>query len=293
MTIIKENILKKNPLFSIVIPTFERPLDLRKCLESLDHSFQASLTEYEIIVSDDSKSSYSKELVENEYPIVLWGEGKKIGPAGNRNAGVERANGDWIIFIDDDCIADENYLNAYYRAIRHNPDIILFEGLIYPDRPRQTWAECCPENSHGGMYWTSNLCVKKTVFEEHGGFDEKFKVAYEDIDFAYRIKKNGYKTKFVKEASVCHPWRTLKNTGNNWKPNGFEKNELKLFIQKHPNATEHTSPTIYLRHLTRMLSSDLIKCLLKYKGNGFCILVSQIIATISVIKLTTIMRFKS
>lgn len=280
------------PFFSVVVPTYERPDDLNKCLKSLKNKKQLFARQYEIIVTDDSKSKKCKELVAQEFPDVKWGKGKQNGPAGNRNAGVDRATGQWILFIDDDCIADKGYINAYYNAILQSPGIVLYEGMIYPDRPRKTWAECCPENSNGEMFWTSNLCVKKSTFHEIGGFDEKFRVAYEDIDFAYRIKTMGYKTKFVKDARVCHPWRTLKNEGNNWKPKGFEINELKLFIDKHPNATEHSSPTIYFRHLKRMVTSDLIKCLIRYRGKGLIVLVSQICTTILVIKLTVSLKLR-
>ena len=82
---------ENNIFFSVVIPTFERPADLRNCLNSLSTDVQASAPNYEIIVTDDSISENSKNLVKNEFPQVQWGNGKKIGPAGNRNAGVERA----------------------------------------------------------------------------------------------------------------------------------------------------------------------------------------------------------
>ena len=223
-------------------------------------------------------------MVEREFPDVSWGKGKQNGPAGNRNAGVSRATGEWIVFIDDDCIADKRYISAYCNAIGQNPETDLFEGRIYPDRPRRTWAECCPENSNGGMFWTSNLCVRKSTFLEIGGFDERFRVAYEDIDFAYRIKSKGFKSKFIKNASICHPWRTLKNKGNNWKPKGFEVSELLLFIKKHPDAKEHNSKLVYVRHVRRMMTTDLLKCLFQYKGKGIQTLISQIMTTILVIR---------
>jgi len=270
--------------FSVVIPTYERPNDLRVCLHSLKEEFHADSPNYEFIVTDDSKSDESRTMVEREFPNVLWGKGKHNGPAGNRNAGVSRATGEWIVFIDDDCIADQRYISTYYNAIMQNPEIVLFEGRIYPDRPRKTWAECCPENSNGGMFWTSNLCVRKSTFLEIGGFDERFRVAYEDIDFAYRIKSKGFKSRFIKNASVCHPWRTLKHEGNNWKPKGFEISELLLFIKKHPNAKEHNSRLVYVRHLKRMITTDLLKCLFQFKGKGIQTLISQIMTTMMVIR---------
>ena len=82
---------------------------------------------------------------------------------------MDRAKGEWIVFLDDDCIAQEGYLNAYAKAIKANPDVQVLEGRIFADRPRRTWAEGCPENEQGGMLWTSNLCVRRKLFMEMGG----------------------------------------------------------------------------------------------------------------------------
>ena len=56
--------------FSVVIPTYERPNDLRVCLNSLSNEAQLVAPNYEIIVTDDSKSDESKKLVEKEFPNV-------------------------------------------------------------------------------------------------------------------------------------------------------------------------------------------------------------------------------
>ena len=67
--------------FSVIIPTFERPEDLRKCLNSLDQTKQKKAPPYELIVTDDSRNEDCRNLVLNQFPLVSWGEGKKIGPA--------------------------------------------------------------------------------------------------------------------------------------------------------------------------------------------------------------------
>jgi GT2 family glycosyltransferase len=273
---------KKTPFFSVVIPTYERPDDLRRCLNALKPVNQPQSPAYETIVTDDSRSYSSRVLVEKEFPEVIWEMGKKNGPGGNRNAGASKVSGEWIVFIDDDCIAQKGYLLAYLKAIEGNPKVDLFEGYIFPDRPKRTWAETCPENSSGGMFWTSNLCVRKKVFDELGGFDETFEVAYEDVDFAYRIKQDGKKTLFVKDAAACHPWRTLKREGNNWKPKGFEWKELELFIKKHPEAHGHSSPKIYAKHFLRMVTKDLYYCVTKFRCRGLCVLLGQTFVTFCV-----------
>ena len=267
---------KGNIFFSVVIPTYERPDDLRICLNSLSEEFQQGSQTYEVIVTDDSKSDKSKKMVKKEFPDVSWGKGKQNGPAGNRNAGVKRAQGQWIVFLDDDCIAQVDYLNAYAKAIRANPGTQVFEGRIFADRARRTWAEGCPENEHGGMLWTSNLCVNKSLFFEIGKFDERFKVAYEDVEFAHRLKQRKTKTVFVSDAAVCHPWRSLRSGGKNWKSKGYQIESLLLFLDKHSDAhKEYGSPSLYFKNFARIISKNLIYCLLKLKGRGLDILISQ------------------
>lgn len=270
---------KRNIFFSIVIPTYERPDDLRRCLTSLEKEAQAPCPDYEIIVTDDSKSEECRTLVENEFPEVSWGTGKQNGPAGNRNAGVKRAKGEWIIFLDDDCVAQDGFLNAYADAIHSNPQVKVLEGRIFAERPRRSWAEGCPENEHGGMFWTSNLCVERNLFKLLNGFDETFEVAFEDVDFAYRFRKLGVPTKFVRKASASHPWRNLGRGDKNWKRKGYELESLKIFVRKH-GQNEYANTKSYLKNLVRMLTRDLYVSLFVFKTRGFSNHVHNVFSTI-------------
>jgi len=254
--------------FSIVIPTFERPIDLQNCLESLNPNRQKGVHSFEVLVTDDSISNHCESLVRNHFPNASWGMGKKRGPAANRNAGVQRAKGKWIIFLDDDCIAQTSYLDAYARAIKANPNVHVFEGRIFADRTRRTWAEGCPENEQGGMLWTSNLCVNRDLFIEMGGLDERFQIAYEDVDFALRLKQKGQHSIFVSDAAVCHPWRTLKQEGNNWKKAGYQFQELLKFLEKHPDQYPIHSPKVFIRNALRAIIKEIPLGYLKFMGKG-------------------------
>ena len=267
--------------FSVIIPTFERPEDLRKCLFSLSADQQRGAPSYELIVTDDSRTDASQILVSKEFAEASWGEGKKSGPAGNRNAGAARAKGEWIIFIDDDCIAQPGYLSAFGKAIDENPSVGLFEGRIFPDRERETWAEGCPANEKGGLFWTSNLCVKKSIFQDIGGMDEQFEVAYEDVDFARRLRDQGVPSLFVHEAAACHPWRSVRQGGlNNWKSKDYETADFVRFLKKHnPKEHEFSFPG-YGRNLARILTRDLITCALSYRFRGIDILFFQALVTL-------------
>jgi GT2 family glycosyltransferase len=258
----------EKPFFSVVVPTYERPSDLKICLESLSYQNQVDAPSFEIIVSDDSNSESSRILIEKSFPHVHWGEGKKIGPAGNRNAGVARVRGEWIVFLDDDCIAQKGYLAAFSAAIKRNSSLLVFEGRIFADRLRKTWAEGCPENEHGGMLWTSNLCVNRNLYNEMGGLDERFTIAYEDVDFATRLRKQKIETKFVPNASICHPWRTLKQEGNNWKKKGYQLKELLLYLEKHPDQYNLHSCRSFLRNAMRGLIKELPRGFIDFGGKG-------------------------
>jgi len=272
---------KKRPFFSVVIPTYERPDDLRQCLNGLKADKQPKSPPYEIIVTDDSRSDSARILVEKEFPEVSWGAGKQNGPAGNRNAGVARAKGHWITFVDDDCIPQPGFLSSYANAIDSNPSLGVLEGRIFPDRPRRTWSEACPTNESGGMFWTSNLCVKKSVFKKLGGLDEQFEVAYEDVDFARRLKENGVISHFVYEAAVCHPWRTVRQgVSKNWKSRNYEAADFVRFLKKHNPREREFSLRGYARNLIRMLTSDLITCAHKYRLRGIDILFFQTLVTL-------------
>ena len=274
------NSKQNSPFFSIVVPCYERPDDLRRCLTSLSKNSQTPCPHYEIIVTDDSKSDKCRKVTENEFPEVSWGRGKQNGPAGNRNAGVNRAKGDWIVFLDDDCVAQDGFLNAYSNAIVENPDIDVFEGRIFPDRPRKTWAEGCPANEHGGLYWTSNLCVRKSFFLKLEGLDEQFEVAYEDVDFAYRAKLAGANFLFVREAQACHPWRSVRQGGKNWKAKNYESADFVRFIKKHNPSEPEFSFYGHFRNLCRMATTDLVTCIWEYRMRGLDILFFQMLVTV-------------
>ena len=263
-------------LFSVVIPTFERPQDLQAALIALSQKKQLYKKPFEIIVSDDSNDDRSRLLIESKFNGVKWTPGKRNGPAGNRNSGAKIANGEWLIFIDDDCIPVPNFLFHYEQAITSNDQNCVFEGRIFPDRERKTWAEGCPENSSGGMLWTSNLCIKKNLFDQLGGFDERFRIAYEDVEFAHRLKQNKIQSIFVHEAAVCHPWRSLRKGGKNWKTKGYQIESLLLFLEKHQDARkEFGNPNLYLKNFLRTVSKTLIYCLFSLRGRGIDILFAE------------------
>ena len=219
--------------FSVIIPTFNRNELLAQCLDQLKPEIQLFDKElYEVIVTDDSEESKAKKLIENDYLWVRWVEGPRKGPAANRNNGANSANGDWLVFLDDDCIPDFDLLASYKARIEQRPAVSVFEGRIYTDRPMQRLDEEAPVNETGGYLWSCNFCIKRTLFNRINGFDESFPyAAMEDVDLRKRLNDAGYDIAFVRSASVLHPWREISDKKI------FKKRILshEFYFNKHPD----------------------------------------------------------
>ena len=86
-----------------------------------------------------------------------------------------------------------------------------------------------------------------------------FKSLTKDIDFALRLKQKEIQSIFVSDAAVCHPWRTLKQEGNNWKKAGYQLQELLIFLEKHPDQYPLHSEKVFLKNVLRALIKEIPK----------------------------------
>lgn len=197
---------------SVIIPTCNRNDLLGKCLDCFAHGRQTvddSL--YEVIVTDDGKNSQAKELISNNYPWAKWVEGPKKGPAANRNNGAQYAKGEWLIFIDDDVLPDNNILRSYKMGIEENTGCLAFEGSIYPDDWNSLSKDMmeCPVNINGGVFWSANICVSNGLFKLINGFDDRFLIAAQEDQDIYENLKLHTNVVFLKDAKVIHPVRKV------------------------------------------------------------------------------------
>jgi GT2 family glycosyltransferase len=168
-----------------------------------------SANSYEVIVTDDGKENNAQAFVQDTFHRVKWTEGPQKGPAANRNNGARHAAGEWLVFIDDDCLPDPNLLRAYTEAIANNPGTLAFEGAIMPDSwklLKKDMAEC-PVNTEGGCFWSANICIQKQLFEKIGGFDERFLIAAQEDQDIYRRLEKHTKICFLPKCIVIHPVR--------------------------------------------------------------------------------------
>lgn len=195
---------------SVVIVTYNRPLSCRKTINSL---LSQSTLPFEIIVIDDASS----RPFNFDHPIVkVYRNQFELGLSGSRNIGVKISKGDVIAFIDDDAIADVDWIKNIERAFQeHNVDIVggpvlpLF--LLKPPKwfDVKRFGLCIGINQKDEIIGC-NFIVKRSVFEKIGFFNENLGRKYkkllsgEEIEFFKRANYTKLKILFIPDIKVYH-----------------------------------------------------------------------------------------
>lgn len=251
--------------FSIIIPTCNRNELLGKCLEKLSPSCQTvRMGDYEVIVSDDGKAPGARDYCNQHFPWVIYQQGPQRGPAANRNHAAAQAKGDWLVFTDDDCLPDKDWLKAFAEAIQAHDDVFAFEGRTEPAGVQTRFDEVAPINTTGQKFWSCNIMVYRSLYNKVGGFNEGFPHAImEDTDFYERLNLIT-STVFVPLALVIHPWRKVKSKGLAKKM--LQSHQYFLEIRGQVWDTRFRLQRLKLM-ITRMTSHT--KALARFKGKGF------------------------
>lgn len=234
---------------SVVIPTYHRNDLLALCLDKLAPSIQSlSGNSYEVLVTDDGIKQTAQAMILEKYPWAQWVEGSKKGPATNRNNGTKHAKGNWLVFLDDDCVPDENCLYQYKQSIEDDNKIKAIEGRIYVTEPRTRLDQISPINETGGCFWSCNIAIEKDFFYSIGKFDERFPfAAMEDVDLRKKIYKSEAKYLFLKSAAVEHPWRYY----GGWKKLMQSEKSILIYLSIHPSESIKINSFFFLKKVVR------------------------------------------
>ena len=255
-------------MLSVIIPTCNRNDLLMLCLDRLNLDKQTlNSDQYEVIVTDDGKDQQAKQLLKEKYTWAKWVAGPQKGPAANRNSGAKYAQGEWLIFIDDDCLPVKQILEVYHNALSDYPNTLVFEGCIKADREQQSLAEESPVNETGGYLWSCNFTINKKLFlNTLQGFDEQFPyAAMEDVDLDYRLHLKKIKKVFLKDAMVIHPWRVQKHMYQITKHRFLS---TLYFLQKHPEKKKEINSRYYLIAFYNSFLKNTLKNAAAYRFKG-------------------------
>lgn len=198
---------------SLIIPTCNRPADLRRCLELLAPQIPADGC-VEVIVTDDGADDTARGIVAEVMPGGRWERGPRRGPAANRNAAAKTAAGEWLIFLDDDCQPEASYLAAYLQSLRAAASsCCVIEGATRrsPALHSLLWEAPQTLRNHGHLTCSCNFAIRSCTFHQLNGFDERYLggVYAEDTDLSARLTRAGYKMDFAPAALVVHPIRPV------------------------------------------------------------------------------------
>jgi GT2 family glycosyltransferase len=199
----------KNLKISVIIPTRHRNELLAKCLERLAPGSQTlDPSDYEVVVTDDGTLSSAESMIRERYPWARWLQGPRKGPGANRNSAAKNVVGEWIVYVDDDCLPEARWLESFADAM--SPGVRVLEGRTTCRDGVKSPLELAPENLSGGWLWSCNMAVRRDLFIDMGGFDEQYPYPYmEDVDFRERLRDAGIAFPFVESAIVDHPPRRI------------------------------------------------------------------------------------
>lgn len=199
------------PVISVVIPTYQRPDLLSRCLRALLASEPGLAAE--IIVVDDGRSIEVRAMVDalarkHDGVRYLCPPKGRRGPAAARNAGWRAARGEIIAFTDDDTVPTPNWLNAGRAAMA--PGVAAASGhVVVPLPPHPTDAERETAGLEGAEFVTANCFVRRDALHRVGGFDERYTRAWrEDSDLYFTLLERGERVVAAPKAVVIHPART-------------------------------------------------------------------------------------
>lgn len=206
------------PLFSIIVPVYNRPDEIDDLLASLavqtDKGFETVIVEDGSTVTCRTQCEAYKEEASVKY-FYKDNEGRSIA----RNYGMVRADGDYFIFVDSDCILPPDYIQRLRESLLSNP-VDCFGG---PDAAHDSFTDTQKAINYsmtsflttGGIRGgkvsmekftprTFNMGYSRKVYEKVGGFREMFS---EDIDMSTRIRLAGFTITLFPDVKVYHKRR--------------------------------------------------------------------------------------
>jgi cellulose synthase/poly-beta-1,6-N-acetylglucosamine synthase-like glycosyltransferase len=243
---------KTSPSVTVVVPVRNGEQTIQQLLESLQ-KLDYDRNKVEVIVVDGNSTDKTREIVK-KYPVNLVVE-KKKGLNLARNIGIKCSNGEIIAFTDADCIVPPNWITKIVENFK-DPKVSCVGGSAkalendfisqYADNSivrlmpfftkREELEKVKPFFRHPAG---CNMAFRRKVAEEVGYFDENIQYGFDEVEFADRICRAGYKMVLDPDVVVWHKHRStlkefLKQNFQYGKGSGlvFKMNRMKDAVSK-------------------------------------------------------------
>jgi GT2 family glycosyltransferase len=197
------------PRVSVIVCTHNGQSTLTECLARLT---TLKYPDFEVIVVNDGSSDASAEIAEAHEARLVQTEHRGLSHA--RNVGIANATGEIVAFLDDDAYPDHDWLYYLAASLRANGHAGVGGPNIAPGDDGLV-AECVAAAPGGPIHVLisdreaehvpgCNMAFRKAALEEIGGFDERFRVAGDDVDVCWRLQESGRTLGFSAGAVVMH-----------------------------------------------------------------------------------------
>lgn len=220
---------------SIIIVTHNSEKTIGALLESLAKHLEA--TEYEAIVVDNNSSDKTVDIVEGFTDVKLVKEQVNTGFSAACHTGVTKSRGTFLLFLNPDTLFTENSLkvllpkfsdssigvigvrqlhpdNTLQPSVRRFPtwpsQLLIFFKIpyVFPNLPAlkryYNYAFDYDHESKVDQVMGAFFLTPRKVWDELGGFDKRFFIWYEEVDYCFQLKKRGYSTLYTPETSIVH-----------------------------------------------------------------------------------------
>ncbi len=205
------------PFFSIIIPTYRRPLQLAASLAAIAR-LDYPRARFEVLIVDDGSDAPPRSAVEAasariNIELIC---APHAGAGAARNAGAKSARGEFLAFTDDDCMPHPEWLSAFAVQLKKQPEQIVGGRTInaLERNPFSATSQLLTDylydyyhsrRINGAFFATNNLALSSEGFGAMGGFDERFTgTGGEDRELCDRWRARGGKLFYEPKAVVRH-----------------------------------------------------------------------------------------
>lgn len=229
------NNVRKKPLVSILILSWNGKDDTVDCLESLR---QIDYPNYKVILVDNGSSDGLAEIIHTNFSETIFIRNKEnLGFAGGNNIGIRYAlsqSSDYVLLLNNDTIVHPSFLSKLVDIGEEYDEIGMLSPIIYYDAPSDclwfyrgeiNWkngfayhcelddARKLTEHIYDSEYLAGcSLLVKRQVIESIGLLDQRFFAYYEDVDWCLRCKRAGWKITVVPSSIIWHKLSSHQNS---------------------------------------------------------------------------------
>lgn len=237
-------------LISVIVPAHNARRSLPACLAALHRQ---TYKPDEIIVVDDGSTDQTLKIALEHGAYVL--RENRRGPAAARNAGVWQAQGDIVLFTDADCEPEPDWIEQMVSPLA-DPAVVGVKGAYRTHQrnliARLVQAEFEEKYARLSLFHnidfidTYSAAYRREAFLQAGGFNEIFPSAsVEDIEFSFRLSRQGAHLRFAPQARVWHTHPTsLFHYLRRKARYGFWRALVYLWHPKKMGGDSHTDPML-------------------------------------------------